>query len=81
MIDFLAVRKIPLTERPFLMGDPTSHQEMKIDVAEGERSEDSMVELTVTKIRAVVLQDRDNYDKVGIFTCHSMALAIMMINF
>lgn len=66
-IDFLAVRKIPLTERPFLMDGSSSSREPNMD-GEGERPEDFMVEQNTTKIRAVLLRDRDHHDKVRPFT-------------
>ncbi|KAF8508395.1 DEAD-domain-containing protein [Gautieria morchelliformis] len=62
-VDFLAVRKIPLTERSFLTDDQGLSSESKMAEADGERSEDYMVEHTITQIRAVVLQDRDSFDK------------------
>ena len=69
-IDFLAVRKIPLRERHYLVDDMESSQASS-DLspsgsreAQDERLRGHDVERMLAKIRAVVLQDRDIHDKV-----------------
>jgi hypothetical protein len=69
------VRKIPLVERPFLLDDLGSPQDLMR--GEGiELPEDPMVENHITKIRAVVLHDRDTYDKVGSYARNGVPSAL-----
>lgn len=61
-IDFLSVRKIPLKERNYLLGEGEKGGTFSGDVEE--RPEDAAVESTLSQIRSIVLKDRDIYDKV-----------------
>lgn len=70
--DFLAVRKIPLKERPYLVDETESSQVIPDPdpspsgsrVAQDKRLRGCAVEHMLAKIRAVVLEDRDIHDKV-----------------
>jgi len=59
----LAVRKIPLKERQYLVDDAASSSQPDTEGTPDDRPEDTAVQDTLTRIRAVVLQDRDIYDK------------------
>jgi len=62
----LAVRKIPLKERSYLVEDAASvpSKAQEVEAGSDERAEDPTIEDTLQKIRVVVLQDRDIHDKV-----------------
>ena len=57
MIDFMAVRKIPLKEQPTLNADGSPRSDTD--------SEDPEVSRVVSEIRSIVLKDRALYDKVS----------------
>ncbi|KAL4254096.1 DEAD box helicase family protein [Abortiporus biennis] len=56
-VDFMAVRKIPLKERPAFASDN------KEEITSVDEAEDPQVEDALTKIRKLVLTDRGLYDK------------------
>lgn len=54
----MAVRKIPLVRRPLLLVDGSTSDDT-------EKPEDPEVQVTMSKIREIVLEDRALYDKVS----------------
>lgn len=68
-LDFLAVRKIPLKEHPYITENQQQHQE------EETRSEDPNVSLFLNKVRAVLKTDRAIHDLVS-SASHSLQLSV-----
>lgn len=61
-LDFMAIRKIPLTERPYLLAD-----NLEADVIDrSESPEDPSVSVALSTARTLVLADRALNDKVGV---------------
>jgi len=61
VLDFLAIRKIPLKERQYL--SETTNSAVTEKETQEDRPEDPAVEHALVKIRSRVLQDRDMFDK------------------
>lgn len=64
-LDFLAVRKIPLKEYPYITENQQQRQE------EETRSEDLNVTLFLNKVRVVLKTDRALHDLVVLLLIHS----------
>ena len=63
-LDFLAVRKIPLKEHPYITENQQQHQK------EETRSEDADVALFLNKVRVVLKTDRAIHDLVVLLLSH-----------